>query len=213
MNELVSDFAALTKYLHIRLTKPLPGRSGQKPMMPYLPHMPKMDAPHRSALKQGAVISLIYPKDNIPHLLLIERNTYDGVHSGQISFPGGKMESGESALSAVMRECQEEVGIESSQYQVISPLTEVFVLASNFMVYPFLAISDDIGTITPDPKEVKAIIELPLSHFFDNKSKSEMMMKSYLGVKLVAPYYDVHEIPLWGATAMMISEIEQLLKY
>jgi 8-oxo-dGTP pyrophosphatase MutT (NUDIX family) len=212
MDELVSDFEALSKYLHNRFTKPLPGKSGQKPMMPYLPHMPKIDAPHLSPKKQGAVLSLIYPKSNIPHLLLIERNTYDGAHSGQISFPGGKVETGESALSAAMRECEEEVGVQPLRYRVISPLTEVFVWASNIMVYPFLAISDDIGLITPDPKEVKAIIELPLSHFFDKNSKSEMMMKTYLGVKLIAPYYDVHEIPLWGATAMMISEIEQLLK-
>lgn len=212
MGEIVSDYATLVQHLHSRLEKSLPGKLGQKPMQPYLPLMPKIDVPRRNTVKKGAVMAIIYAKDNIPHLLLIERNTYKGAHSGQISFPGGKLESGESALSAAMRECEEEVGIAADSYRVLSPLTEVYVWASNFMVYPFLAISDSLDSLTPDPKEVKSIIEMPIAHFFENKNKSEMMMKSYLGVSLKAPYYDVHEVPLWGATAMMISEIEHLLK-
>jgi len=180
-------------------------------MQPYMPLVPKLDAPRRKATKHGAVMAIIYAKEDSPYLLLIERNTYKGAHSGQISFPGGKIEIGESPLTAAIRECHEEVGIDNNRYMVLSPLTEVFVWASNFMVYPFLAISDNIGDMVADIKEVKTIIECPLSYFFDNNNKSEKMMKSYLGISLMAPYYKIHDVPLWGATAMMISEIESLL--
>ena len=115
--------------------KPIPGKIAHEPLKPYLKINKNIDAPQIIKPKVGAVMALIYPKENIPHLLFIERPTYDGVHSGQIAFPGGKIEQTDtSILHTALRETEEEIGVLQTDIKVVGALTEVFVFASNFMV-------------------------------------------------------------------------------
>jgi 8-oxo-dGTP pyrophosphatase MutT (NUDIX family) len=213
INNILYDFPRLRAHLKQRVLKPMPGKKGQLPMKPYIPYLKEAPAPQILKPKEGAVMAIIYKKADIPHLLLMERTTYNGAHSGQISFPGGKLEKGETYLEAAKRECFEEVGIDQQQYEIVGELTDVFVWASNFMVKPFLAIADELENFYPDKKEVEKILEIPLAHFFDSSIKNEKIIKSFAGVKLMAPYYEVESKELWGATAMMISEIEYLLSH
>jgi 8-oxo-dGTP pyrophosphatase MutT (NUDIX family) len=193
---------------HINYQKGLPGKSGQLPMKPYVGLDKHIDIKPTNNAKKGAVLALIYPIEDIPHLALMQRPNYDGVHSGQISFPGGKIEDfDKSPLHAALREANEEIGIIQEQVEIIGPITEVFVLASNFLVYPFVGYMSQRPDFLPDKREVEAIIEVPLHHFMNPNIIGEKEMQTKAGFFLKAPYYDVNGMPLWGATAMMISEI------
>ena len=199
-------FEIFTSQLIEAFKQPLPGKNGQAQLKPYLKINKNIDAPSFIKPKEGAVMAVIYPKENIPHLLLIERPLYDGVHSGQIE------KSDASFLHAALRETHEEVGIESNHIQVVGNLTEVFVFASNFMVYPFVGIMQEIPTLALETKEVAAVLEIPLLRFFEDGIIKEKKIKNALGFNLMAPYYDLDNKVLWGATAMMVSELCAVIK-
>lgn len=195
------------------LTLPLPGKEGQAPLKPYLQVNKSIDAPTLPNKRKGAVMSLIYPVNNIPHILFIERPIYDGVHSGQIAFPGGKIESSDpSNLAAALRETKEEIGIESNIIDVVGPLSSVYVLASNFIVYPFVGIINEAPKIIAEEQEVAGILEVPLYQFLEPNVIKEKPIKSAFGLTLMAPYYDIQGKVLWGATAMMVSELCAVLQ-
>jgi len=192
---------------------PLPGKPAQDILKPYLRIYKSMDAPQLPNAKEGAVMSLIYPINNIPHILFIERPVYAGVHSGQIAFPGGKIEKNDnSILDAALRETKEEIGVNREQIEVIGPLSQVYVLASNFIVYPFVGILQEKPIIIPDKLEVANTLEVPMYKFFEQGIIKEKVMKSAMGINLNAPYYDIGGKILWGATAMMVSELCAVIK-
>jgi len=119
--------------------------------------------------KIAGVMMLIYPKESITHLVLIVRNSYKGVHSSQIAFPGGKYEKEDANfMQTALRETFEEIGINQEKIEVLKPFTHLYIPPSNFMVYPFLGICRDEIVFHPDPKEVADIIELPLTTFLSD---------------------------------------------
>ncbi|HOU47549.1 MAG TPA: CoA pyrophosphatase [Chitinophagales bacterium] len=202
-----------TKDLQQAFMHPLPGKPAQDILKPYLRIYKSMDAPQLPNAKEGAVMSLIYPINNIPHILFIERPVYAGVHSGQIAFPGGKIEKNDnSILDAALRETKEEIGVNREQIEVIGPLSQVYVLASNFIVYPFVGILQEKPIIIPDKLEVANTLEVPMYKFFEQGIIKEKVMKSAMGINLNAPYYDIGGKILWGATAMMVSELCAVIK-
>ncbi|MCO5229942.1 MAG: CoA pyrophosphatase [Chitinophagales bacterium] len=214
-------FQELTKALEKQLSKPLPGAMAQGKMRPFLPGFPNIDIPPSPFAKESAVLALLYPIQDQPHILLIERNIYKGAHSGQISLPGGKLEKNESYTEAAVRETLEEVGVDKGCFHVIGELSKVFVAASNFNIQPIVAIADCPIITHPDSREVAQILETPFQLFFEQNSRKEKLIKSTMGMELMAPYFDVHNKTLWGATAMILSELievtqlspQNILKY
>ncbi|MCO5248491.1 MAG: CoA pyrophosphatase [Chitinophagales bacterium] len=198
--------------LEKQLKEPLPGREAQKLMQPYLPLLSKFDLrmPKNNA-KESAVMALIYPKRDQPHIVLIERAIYKGVHSGQISLPGGKLEADETPLVCAIRETCEEVGVQKNDYHVIGNLTKTYIPPSNFNVQPFVAVADKPFDLEKDQREVSTILETPLSYLFDKDRRKEKWMKSAVGLKVKAPYFDIYDRTLWGATAMILSELIEVV--
>lgn len=205
-------FYEIIKALEAQLGKELPGKDAQEKMRPYLPIAPNFDFPKILKPKESAVMALLYPKEDVPHLLLMERNIYKGPHSGQISLPGGKLDAGESYLDAATRETKEEVDIDKNHYHVIGELTNLYVSPSNFNIQPFVGVADYAPIIHPNQREVAAVLETPLEFLFDEKKRKEKIMKSALGMDLMAPYFDVHNRVLWGATAMILSELIEIIR-
>jgi 8-oxo-dGTP pyrophosphatase MutT (NUDIX family) len=202
-----------TRRLQAAFREPLPGKPAQQALRPYLKVNSSLDAPSGFFPRQSAVMAIFFPKEEVPHLLLIERTVYDGVHSGQIGFPGGKIERTDAgSLDAAFRETFEEVGIHRESVRLLGPLTEVYVLASNFIVYPYAGFLPDTPRFVPDPKEVGEILEVPVSKFFEADILKEKPIKSALGLTLMAPYFDIYGKTLWGATAMMISELRDIIR-
>jgi 8-oxo-dGTP pyrophosphatase MutT (NUDIX family) len=163
--------------------------------------------------KFAAVMMLFYPKKGKTNLVLIVRNAYEGVHSAQIAFPGGKHESGdENFENTALRETYEEIGVHPDRIDIIMPFTNLYIPPSNFMVYPFLGICKEEIIFIPDGKEVADVIELPLSDFLDNNLIVNTKLLNSYAVDIEVPAFKIKEHIVWGATAMMLNELKEVLK-
>ena len=162
--------------------------------------------------KEAAVTMLFYPKNKETHLVLIVRNSYKGVHSAQIAFPGGKFESTDVDFkTTALRETEEEIGVDRSKIEIIKAFTSLYIPPSNFMVHPFLGICKEEIHFKPDPVEVAAVIELPLAVFRDDTIiVTETLTTSY-ATSIEVPAFKIEGHIVWGATAMMLSELRDVL--
>ncbi len=196
----------------------------QKEQLPAVAAHTKMAPPGRTVTqleeyytaknpRKSAVMMLFYPKEGITHLTLIKRNEYPGVHSAQISFPGGKTEPEDKTLEATaLRETREEIGVTPSEIEVVMPFSEIYIPPSNFMVYPFLGLAVNTPDFKPDITEVAEIIELPLSTFLDDSIIITTAMETSYASNIVVPGFKVQEHFVWGATAMIMSELKETIK-
>jgi len=194
-----------------KLSQTLPGRDAQLRMAPGLRRHYK-GAPDDATI--ACVLVLLFPRNGEWHFVLIQRNAHPkDRHSGQISFPGGRLEDDDLSLEAgAMREAEEEVGVPREQIQSLGRLTELYIPVSNFLVHPFVGFLEKEPKFIPQEAEVKEILEIPLLELSkeDNKKKMDMAGGRNVILKNV-PYYDFFGNVVWGATAMMLSEFEQLL--
>jgi len=163
--------------------------------------------------RMAAVMMLFYPKQNQTHLVLIVRNTYEGVHSAQIAFPGGKFEKSDFNFeNTALRETSEEIGVEPEKIEIIKHFTPMYIPPSNFLVHPFLGFSKEELVFYPDIREVAGIIELPLSVFLDDDIIMEARLSTSYGANILVPAFNIQDHVVWGATAMILSELRDVLK-
>jgi 8-oxo-dGTP pyrophosphatase MutT (NUDIX family) len=163
--------------------------------------------------KTAAVMMLFYPKNGVTHLVLIVRNTYQGIHSAQIAFPGGKYETRDEIFeNTALRETYEEIGIPPASIEVLRSFTRLYIPPSNFMVHPFLGISKEDLVFVADSNEVADIIELPLSVFMADETIVNVILSTSYADNVEVPAFKIEENLVWGATAMMLSELKEVLK-
>ncbi|MCF8378346.1 MAG: CoA pyrophosphatase [Bacteroidales bacterium] len=171
----------------------------------------KTDYDIKSAI-QSSVLILLYPKQDTIFTTFILRQRYNGVHSGQVSFPGGRKEESDSSLiETALREAEEEVNIKQHEVVVLGTLSQLYIPPSNFLVLPVVAYTKTIPDFKPDPIEVADIIESGLDFLFDKNKKKETIL-NIRGYEIEAPYYDVNGYVVWGATAMILSELKELIE-
>ena len=205
-------FAEFVLLLENRLQKPLPGRSAQLKMssLPRIQELMRLSPP--DDVRQSSVLILFYPDGDQIYLVLMLRPEYPGVHSGQISFPGGKYEeTDESLIYTALREAKEEIGIDPMKVQILGQLTEMYIPPSNFLVTPVVGYQASRPFFVADPKEVKSIIEIRMADLLDNRNRQMKKMKLSLGFSLKVPSYCVNGHVIWGATAMILSELKEIV--
>ncbi|PRP66155.1 NUDIX hydrolase [Nonlabens agnitus] len=161
--------------------------------------------------KEAATMMLVYPKYDVPYFVLIERMISKGKHSGQIAFPGGRSEEeDDSHAVTALRETEEEVGILMSHQEVITAGTPVYIPPSNYLVRPFLAFAKANLSFTPQPSEVKSIIEVPLQELLDPANVSTHNLSTSYMENVDVPCFLLKDHIVWGATAMMLNEFKSL---
>lgn len=163
--------------------------------------------------KIAAVLALFFPdNENNINLLLTKRASYKGIHSAQVSFPGGKFETFDNNLKdTALRETFEEVGVESNSIEVLRELTDVYIPPSNFLATPFIGFSNS-QLVFNFNYEVENLLFISIDQILDDNNISEVKMTTSYMENMNVPCFKINETIIWGATAMMLSEIKELLK-
>lgn len=181
---------------------------------PYRLKLADKNRDKRKTAPKAGVMALFYPDiDNETKLVFILRKTYKGVHSAQVGFPGGKVElEDENLMETALRETEEEVGVAREKIEVLKTLSPIYIPPSNFMVHPFLGISKEILKFTKQESEVEAILEVSLDDFLNDINVINTKVPTSYNVEVEVPAFELNGFVIWGATAMMLSEIKVLLK-
>lgn len=203
----VSGLPPAIEALESRLAQSLPGHVAHRQMSPvprtgsepgYVPPIPP---------RRGGVLVLFYPHNDALYLPLILRPTYDGTHSGQVAFPGGGEEEADADIAATaLREAYEEVGIPPAEVQILGQLSKLYIAPSNFEVYPTVGWMAQRPNFRIDPYEVAQLLEVPLADFQNPANRYEEMW-NLRGRQVRVPFFKIQGQTVWGATAMMLSEL------
>ncbi|PRY47361.1 NUDIX domain-containing protein [Spirosoma oryzae] len=200
-----TSFQVFSERLRQRLQQPLPGEAAHRKMASSA--RTRLGIKPNERTRRSAVLLCFYPYQHSIYLPLILRPQYDGVHAGQMAFPGGRMERFDENLTrTALREAQEEVGIRVSDVKVLGLLTELFIPPSNFYVQPVVGILPYRPDFYPDPREVEDIVEVDLDTLLDETIVGDSKIE-VRGMTVDAPFYQIQGHRVWGATAMMISEL------
>jgi len=192
------------------LSQTLPGETAQMRMAPDPLAAPQ---PERTAPAKGsAVLMLLYPRSDGLGLLLTERSQNVAHHKGQVSLPGGQREPGDESLwHTALREAWEETGVEPQDVEQLGLLSPIYIAGSHFCVQPFVGSTPVRGAWRPHPPEVAALLEMSLERLVDDGIKRTAEWPWMNRVRRV-PYYVLDGRIVWGATAMILSEFEVLLR-
>ena len=207
---MVSDIVLRLKNA---LKKPLPGIEAQYRMAPSSRGRFPVETLDPSTITQGAVLILLFVNEKDIYFPLIERVSYEGPHGWQISLPGGKKDPQDFSLEdTALRECFEEIGI-GQEIEILGKLTSLYIPVSKFLVEPYVAacyLKDP--EFIPHQREVKQVIRMKLTDLISDNNGTVGTVTYGNGLSLKCPYYLVAEKQVWGATAMILSELREVIK-
>lgn len=212
----MNNFERTIKFLSNELMQNLPGVSAQELMAPPGRKLAIEYLKENIIPKKSAVLILIYPDDDsVPRTVLMLRPEKEkGIHAGQISFPGGRYDDTDGNLfRTALRETEEEIGINRNLIQLLGKLTPLYIPVSNYMVYPFVGFIEKKPVFKIHPEEVKELLEVCIFDFLMNQNIGTA--SKYIKVKeqiMEVPCYNLNGKIIWGATAMIIAELSEILK-
>ncbi len=204
----VNSYPFILKLKEAINNQQLPGKRAQKTMMPEGRELnPGNDEPARLS----AVLMMVYRSGEEWKLVMIKRAEYDGVHSGQIAFPGGKKEeTDKNLLQTALRESEEEVGIHHSDVEIIGKISPLYIPVSNMCVHPYIGYLISKPVFVKQDKEVQSVLSIPLKKLLSEETRTKAIFQG-ANYKIEAPCYQVNDYKIWGASAMILSEFVSVL--
>ncbi len=192
----------------------LPGLKAHQLMAPYQRKTAKDVLEEELNHRLSSTLMLLYPRNNEWFFALMKRPDYDGVHGGQVSFPGGKREPNETPEINALRETEEEIGISRNEVKILGKLTDVYIPPSKMLVNPFVGMLENEPIFYPDSREVEKVLEVPLIDLY----KEEVIKRKKITVGkhekqpfvIEVPCYELNLHTVWGATALMLCEFMML---
>jgi len=201
---------SLKRYLSKRLKQQLPGKTAHIELAPY--RNVEFSKTIITNAKKSGVLILFYLKDNEIYTILMQRNIYNGQHSGQISLPGGKREKIDKNISqTALREANEEIGVKIEAIEVIGQLSNVYIPVSNFHITPVVGITNDMPKFILDKREVQELIELKIDTLIkENPQKTNIKLHNNTIINI--PAFIIKDKVIWGATAIILNELRHILQ-
>jgi len=201
----------LKTYLVEKLSQELPGKLAHTEVAPS--RRIEFDKEELLNARESGVLILFYVKQDELHLALMQRATYDGAHSGQVSFPGGKRETlDRDIIHTALREANEEIGVVMDDVDVIGSLSDVYIPVSNFNVSPIIGCVNYHPQFVIEVREVEELIELKLSDLTDVKELTSSNITLPNKTIIKAPSFRFNDKIIWGATALMLNELRWMLR-
>lgn len=208
------NFAAMPDYpglISKALSQPLPGQDVQYALAP-AGRREQALKPLVNEPRLSAVLLLLYPQDGHWYFPLMRRPANSGLHAGQISFPGGKVEKEDASFEqTALREAKEEMGIVPDEVALLGQLTDIYIPPSNFKVHPIIGHTQRRPDFSLEPAEVEELIEVPVSRLLENDVVQNTEITTSSGLRLQTPYLNLNQQIVWGATGMMLNEFRALL--
>ena len=188
---------------------PLPGADAHRLLAPQpRPGWRPGEVPDHAT--PAAALVLLYPLDDAPHVLLTVRAGRLGRHAGQVSFPGGLIDTGESVREAALREAFEEVGLDPAAVRVAGALSPLYITVSNSAIHPVAGIAAATPPLHPSTAEVARVLPAPLAALADPATlRRGTRWRDDLPCDV--PYFEVRNERVWGATAMVLAELLAVL--
>jgi 8-oxo-dGTP pyrophosphatase MutT (NUDIX family) len=161
----------------------------------------------------SAVLIIFFLEDNRLKMVFIRRSEYVGIHSGQIAFPGGRYEDTDIDFRfTALREVEEEIGIKADSIEILGQLSDLYVPPSNFLMKVFVGYTNERPEYIIDTREVKEVLEFALDDFWAADVVKMKDFKAHNIDRIIkAPYYDINGAIIWGATAMVLTELLDML--
>ncbi|MDD4489199.1 MAG: CoA pyrophosphatase [Paludibacter sp.] len=160
----------------------------------------------------SAVLIILFHENEELKIVFIRRSEYVGIHSGQIAFPGGRYEdSDEDLRTTALREVEEEIGIKADAVEILGYLTDLYIPPSNFMVRAYVGYLKEEPVFNIDDREVQEVLVLGYEHFKHPDVIKIREFKTHNSTRLTkAPYFEIDGAIIWGATAMILTELLDL---
>jgi 8-oxo-dGTP pyrophosphatase MutT (NUDIX family) len=202
----------LEEWIIARLQRPLPGIAAHERFVPDIPDRHSRLQPAPSDARHSAVlIPMVFDEGGNLSTVLTVRSEGLRSHRGQISFPGGRSDEGEDAVTTALREAYEEIGLTSDRVRVLGQLSSLYIPPSQSAVTPVIAVVCQPPAWNLNTEEVAEVLVVPMSMFRDPRNV-RLRNDIIRGLRVDVPHWDVHPtIPLWGATAMMLHELVMII--
>jgi 8-oxo-dGTP pyrophosphatase MutT (NUDIX family) len=203
------------EFIRQRLSGTLPGRTSHLKMAPEHRAEELLSVNTETYNpKLSAVLVILFHENGKLRIVFIRRSEYVGIHSGQIAFPGGRYEESDDDLRVTaFREVEEEIGVPAESLQLLGHLSDLYVPPSNFLVRAYVAYTPQKPEYKLDEREVQEVLEVDFDHFLNPEIIRWKDFPAHNSVRQTrAPYFDVDGTIIWGATAMMLTELLDLLQ-
>ena len=201
--------------LDLRIKQGLPGIDAHRRAMPAdRDPGPRYAFENLQNPRKSSVLIMLYPdaEGNV-RFPLMERQDYGGVHSGQVSLPGGRAEKHDTSLiHTALRETEEEIGVPAKHIEVVGELSQLYIPPSNYLVTPVLGYLGEEPVFNKDPRDVKEIFSVKIEDLLDDcyMKVTDIEVRGQLLKDI--PYFHFEERVVWGATAMILCELATLLR-
>src|SRR5262245_60521276 len=199
----------MADFLAARMANGVPGRTTQRAMVPQLAYG-RHHGPVPDDARRAAVLLALQPTATGWSIPAILRPETMKAHAGQVSLPGGLVESDETLVQTALREFEEELGAGTAGMRVVGQLTPVYVFVSGFEVTPIVAVSEGPLVLKPNEHEVAAVLDLPLGEVIDPARRGRHVIERR-GLKFTVPHFTIVGQRVWGATSLMLAEFMALL--